>query len=83
MEVARAIQEAVRKMGLEDLKEKQNETVTAFLRGSDVFLTVPTGYGKSIVFGVLPYAFDFMRGKHIKLILEFIHIIDLYNRHYW
>ena len=51
-------------MGLAELKEKQFEAVEAFMGGNDVFLTVPTGYGKSIVYGILPYAFDNMRGKN-------------------
>ena len=62
MDVELAILKAVEKMGLQKLKEKQHEAVRAFLSGSDVFLTVPTGYGKSIVFGLLPFAFDFMKG---------------------
>ena len=39
------------------------ESVKAFLSGNDVFLTVPTGYGKSIVYGILPLVFDFMKGE--------------------
>ena len=58
------INAAVERMGLAELKEKQFEAVEAFMGGNDVFLTVPTGYGKSIVYGILPYAFDNMRGKN-------------------
>ena len=53
-------------MGIDVLKEKQKEAIGAFLEGNDVFLTVPTGYGKSLVYGILPLAFDLMRGKAVK-----------------
>ena len=54
---------AALKMGIDVLKEKQKEAIGAFLEGNDVFLTVPTGYGKSLVYGIIPFAFDIMRGK--------------------
>ena len=40
----------------------------------DTFVILPTGYGKSIIYGVLPMTFDFMRGKS-KFATEF------YSRH--
>ena len=33
------------------------------LNKRDTFVIIPTGYGKSIIYGVLPMTFDFMRGK--------------------
>lgn len=33
------------------------------LNKRDTFVILPTGYGKSIIYGVLPMTFDFMRGK--------------------
>ena len=36
------------------LKEKQLEAIISFLKGFDVFITLPTGYGKSIIYGLLP-----------------------------
>ena len=35
----------------------------AFTSGSDVFVTLPTGYGKSLTFGLLPWIFDEIKGK--------------------
>ena len=40
-----------------ELKEKQREAVLGFCQGRDVFLSLPTGYGKSIIYAVLPMVF--------------------------
>ena len=44
------------------LKTKQREAVEAFMKGNDVFVALPTGYGKSAIFGILPAAYDILRG---------------------
>ena len=49
-------------MGLKPLKEKQREALEAFTSGHDMFVALPTGYGKSIIFGVLPLLFDKLLG---------------------
>ena len=45
------------------LKEKQLETLRHLYDSSDVFLWVPTGYGKSLCYQALPFLFDVKRGK--------------------
>ena len=45
------------------LKEKQLEALLTFLTGRDVFVSLPTGYGKSIVYGIMPLVFDSIKGK--------------------
>ena len=50
-------------MGLESLKPKQKDAVMAFLASSDVFVALPTGYGKSIIYAVLPGVFDRLKGN--------------------
>ena len=57
------IRAAAEKLQLRELKDKQLEAIRAFLNGHDVFLSVPTGYGKSIVYGILPFVFDIMKGR--------------------
>ena len=32
------------------------------MKGNDVFAALPTGYGKSVIFGILPAAYDILRG---------------------
>ncbi len=45
------------------LKDKQLEALKYLYDGSDVFLWVPTGYGKSICFQALPFLFDVKLGR--------------------
>ena len=40
------------------MREKQKEAVLAVLRGKDVSVRLPTGYGKTIITAVLPGASD-------------------------
>uniref|UniRef100_A0A1X7V9J4 DNA 3'-5' helicase n=1 Tax=Amphimedon queenslandica TaxID=400682 RepID=A0A1X7V9J4_AMPQE len=40
------------------LKEKQLEAMATFLSGRDVFVSLPTGYGKSAIYALLPMVFD-------------------------
>ena len=43
------------------LKDKQKEVIQAFVDGNDVFCSVPTGYGKSLCYSLLPKIFDRLR----------------------
>ena len=61
----RAVSDSVREMGLTTLKPKQLEAVLAFLDGKDTFVSLPTGYRKSIIYGILPIVFDKLRGYNI------------------
>ena len=36
------------------MKEKQEETILHFISGQDIFVSLSTGYGKSLLFGILP-----------------------------
>ena len=61
---ADALSLAEAKIGM-TLKDKQREAVLAVLQNKDVFCVLPTGYGKSLIYGILPMAFDYMLGKLI------------------
>ena len=58
-----AIDSAVEAVGLEALKPLQREAIRLFTRGHDVFVSLPTGYGKSYCFVLLPLVFDRMLGR--------------------
>ena len=51
---------ATSKLGLEDLKHQQKRALQSFLRGHDVFVCLPTGFGKSVVFQAAPFCHEFM-----------------------
>ena len=44
------------------LKDKQQEAIAAFMSGNDIFVSLPTGYGKSLIYGLLPLTFDEFKG---------------------
>ena len=47
-----------KQLGYDKLRPKQIEAMSSFIEGNDVFVSLPTGYGKSIIYAALPYAFD-------------------------
>ena len=54
-----AIEEsAAQAIGIAQLKEEQKQEVCSFVSGNDVFVSLPTGYGKSICFALLPLVLD-------------------------
>ena len=63
MDVEEAIETARNILGFNPLKVKQIDAIKAFLSGKDVFVSLPTGYGKSIIYGILPLVFNLLKGK--------------------
>lgn len=59
-----AILESGRVLGIEHFKTKQLEALRSVLGGKDTFVSLPTGYGKSVIFDSLPTAFDFLKGEY-------------------
>ena len=60
--VSAAIMEAGRKLGYE-LRARQQEVVVNFVQGRDVFVSLPTGSGKSLCYAVLPWTFEVFRNR--------------------
>ena len=65
-----AIHFAAHKVGLGALKPKQVEVIKAFASGSDVFVSLPTGYGKSFCYVLLPLVFDQLLGRSGSIVLH-------------
>ena len=62
-QMERAIESACKRLGYSKLKEEQLRSVVDVLSGRDAFVSFPTGYGKSLCYAILPWAFDEVR-KH-------------------
>ena len=52
------MEEATATLGYHSLKEEQKKAVKVFVGGKDVFVSLPTGYGKSLCYALLPLIFD-------------------------
>ena len=48
-------------MGYKGLMVKQEEAIVEFMNSKDVFVSLPTGSGKSLCYSILPRAFDAIR----------------------
>ena len=57
-----AIDYASNKLGYPSLKEQQRHALKFFAIGNDVFVCLPTGYGKRLCFLLLLWVFDRLRG---------------------
>lgn len=68
MELEKSIEESVKALGLCSLKRHQKEAILSFLSGQDVFVLLPTGYGKSIIYAILQLLYDKLNGKPVDLI---------------
>ena len=60
-ETIRAIRTVAACYGYENLKEEQESALEEFVSGKDVFVSLPTGSGKSLCYGLLPSVFDTLR----------------------
>ena len=58
--ISKAISYATRGLGYSELRPNQELAVKHFLRGLDVFVSLPIGSGKSLCYCLLPKAFDFL-----------------------
>ena len=55
------INKSVLRLGYDKLKREQENVVTAFVSGRDVFSILPTGFGKTLCYACLPLIFDDLR----------------------
>lgn len=51
------------------LKKEQEQAILSFVTGEDVFVSLPTGYGKSLCFALLPSVFDQIKGVDKKSVV--------------
>ena len=68
---------AVQRLGFADLRPQQMEAIKTFMQGKDVFVSLPTGYGKSLIYSVLPYAYDELRGCRGSIVIVVSPLLSL------
>ncbi len=51
------------------LRSKQEEAILAFLQNQDVFISLPTGYSKSLCYSLLPPIYDKLKNVENKSIV--------------
>ena len=51
------------------LKLQQEQSILQFVKGTDVFISLPTGFGKTLCYILLPPVFDLLRGVEKKSIV--------------
>ena len=78
MDAEDAVRESMHLLGVDTLKEKQEEAIMSFLQGNDTFVSLPTGYGKSLIYALLPYTFDMISGKHLLIYLYYYYKEDCF-----
>ena len=65
MELEKAVNYACSQLGYAKLTPSQEEVVLSVLQGQDIFVSLPTGSGKSLCYAVLPMAHDNYRSVHV------------------
>ena len=56
--VESTVYKAINKLGFSSLKPQQMMAISAFIEQRDVFVVLPTGFGKTLCFTCLPIVFD-------------------------
>ena len=64
--VDEAISCAAAALGYPSVRREQIDAVRAIASGNDVFVALPTGYGKSLCYAMLPLVFDKLHGRSPK-----------------
>ena len=59
--VSKSIEYVAGRLKLSNFKNLQTKAIRSALKGEDVFVNLPTGYGKSAIFQAIPLCKDFVR----------------------
>ena len=71
------LQAAAWQMGYSALRKHQIEAVSLFMSGRDVFVSLPTGSGKSLCYCILPVMFDTIQRFSSSIVIVVSPIIAL------
>eukprot|EP00794_Sanderia_malayensis_P002777 gene2777-3214_t len=75
--ISKAIEFAKIRLGVENLREHQEESIHAVLQGKDVFISQPTGSGKSLIYQMLPFATDHLLATRNMFVLVISPLVSL------
>ena len=67
--IAKAMKDALEATGYSELRDYQRKTIKAYVSGRDVFVSAPTGAGKSLTIELALYTFDRLFGEDCNAIL--------------
>ena len=75
MDIAEAVRKAGVSVGYDQLKDEQVNILCTFVEGRDVFVSLPTGFGKSLCYRLLPLVLDYLAvesggGKAIVVVIS-------------
>ncbi|MCG8623522.1 MAG: DEAD/DEAH box helicase [Proteobacteria bacterium] len=71
------VNEAALEMGYSSIRDKQKEAILGFLSGRDVFVSLPTGSGKSLCYSILPKVFDRVRKTSGSIVIVVSPLVSL------
>ena len=76
-----AIAYGLQKAQYKDVREHQRKVIEGYCSGKDVFLSAPTGSGKSLTFEVAPYVFDYLEhGERLEVCSVCLVVVPLVAR---
>ena len=75
--ILEAIDKAKQVAGYSKLKEYQRNTAEAYLCNKDVFVSAPTGTGKSLTFELVPYAWEHLTSNEKSMVLVIVPLVSL------
>ena len=67
--VSTALSDTLKLLGFKELRAKQEEVIRSFVKGNDVFVSLPTGSGKSLCYWVLPFVFNCLRKRTDSIVI--------------
>jgi len=68
---------ASQRLGYTSVRPMQLQAIRSFMQGNDVFISLPTGSGKSLCYSVLPYAFDELLNREGSIVVVVSPLIAL------
>ena len=77
MDVDQILSSSVSSLGYADLKLEQKQAIKSFIQKKDVFVILPTGFGKSLCYGCLPLVYDSLKKRKGSIVIVISPLIVL------